>query len=169
MRAVAARADVPPATIYQFFDDRQSLIQALAVRYVVATPATFEKASRSAESDWRLVLGSVIDAFADQLRREPAMRVLWLAGVMDAATGRIAAGADDEIAESLRARLSASSGREDRGTSADWRFLVTLVGDLLKRAFKHDAEGDDFLLAQAKRTAALYAEDLLGVRGPDGG
>lgn len=162
MRAVAARAGVPPATIYQFFDDRESLVQALAVRYVVATPETFDSAIRSAGGDWPHVLDGVIDAFADLLRREPAMRVLWLAGVMDAATGRIAAGADDEIADALRARLASMSGRGDRGTPADWRFLVTLVGDLLQRAFKHDPSGDDLLLARAKRTATLYAADLLG-------
>ena len=161
MRAVAARAGVPPATIYQFFDDRESLIQALAVRYVVATPETFDSAIRSAGGDWPHVLDGVIDAFADLLRREPAMRVLWLAGVMDSATGRIAADADDEIADALRARLVSMSGRGDRGTAADWRFLVTLVGDLLQRAFKHDPSGDGFLLVQAKRTATLYAADLL--------
>jgi AcrR family transcriptional regulator len=162
MRAVAARAGVPPATIYQFFDDRESLIQALAVRYVVATPETFDSAIRSAEGDWQRVLDGVIDAFADLLRREPAMRVLWLVGVMDAATGRIAAGADDEIAEALRTRLVALSGRDDHATDADWRFLVTLVGDLLQRAFRHDPDGDRFLLARAKRTATLYVADLLG-------
>jgi AcrR family transcriptional regulator len=161
MRGVAARAGVPPATIYQFFDDRESLIQALAVRYVVATPETFDSAIRSTAGDWQRILDDVIETFADLLRREPAMRVLWLAGVMDAATGRIAASADDEIADALRARLVALSGRDDRGSDADWRFLVTLVGDLLQRAFKRDADGDGFLLARAKRTATLYAADLL--------
>lgn len=161
MRAVGARAGVPPATIYQFFDDREALIQALAVRYVAATPAVLESALDASLDSWPQVLERVVDAFAGLLRREPAMRALWLAGVMDAATARFAAAADDEIADRLRARLVELSGLEDRGTDADWRFLVTLVGDLLKRSFRHDPDGDGFLLDRSKRVAVLYSGDLL--------
>ncbi|MFN8113926.1 MAG: TetR/AcrR family transcriptional regulator [Solirubrobacterales bacterium] len=161
MRAVGARAGVPPATIYQFFDDREALIQALAVRYVAATPAVLESALDASLDSWPQALERVVDGFAGLLRREPAMRTLWLAGAMDAATARFAAAADDGIAERLRARLVEISGREDRGTDTDWRFLVTLVGDLLKRSFRHDPDGDGFLLDRSKRVAVLYSGDLL--------
>ncbi len=160
MRAVASRANVTPATIYQFFDDRETLIQALAVRYVAATPDVARRGPPPADESWRQALDRIIDAYAAMLRDAPAMRALWLAGVVDAATGRIAAGADDEIAAGLRARLTGIAGT-DRGTGPEWRYLVTLAGDLLRRAFQHDPTGDPFLLERAKRVASLYAADLL--------
>lgn len=160
MRAVAARAGVTPATIYQFFEDREALIQALAIRYVAATPNVAGEAEIRAGEAWQRSLDRIIDGYAEMLRDAPAMRALWLAGVMDAATGRVAAGADDEIAAGLRARLGRLAGA-DRGSAAEWRYLVTLAGDLLRRAFQHDPGGDPFLIERAKRVVALYAADLL--------
>jgi AcrR family transcriptional regulator len=164
MRAVAARAGVPPATIYQFFDDRESLTQALALSYVASTPDVLEASLAVRTRHWSRTLDRVIDGFAEMLRRAPAMRALWLAGAMDATTARTAASADDAIAERLRDRLVDQARSADRGSAADWRFLVTLVGGLLRRAFQHDPRGDRALLTRAKRVATLYAADLLGVR-----
>lgn len=161
MRAVAGRAGVPAATIYQFFDDRDSLIQALVLRYVAATPDVVEESLAASTGHWSRTLDEVIDAFVEMLRSEPAMRALWLAGAMDARTAQTAATADDVIAERLGERLGRQSGSINRGSAADWRFLVTLVGDLLRRAFRHDPDGDRQFLARAKRVAALYAADLL--------
>lgn len=161
IRRTAASAGVPTGTIYQFFADKEALIQALAVRYVNATPDVIEAAFGRADVSVDSALSRIIDAYADMLRRAPAMRVLWLAGAMDSATARLAAGSDDLIAERLRDRLCRLAGTEGGGLAADWRFLVTLVGDLLRRAFRHEPSGEEQLLERGKRVATLYAADLL--------
>jgi hypothetical protein len=128
---------------------------------VTATPGVAAAALAGEGRSWQEALDAVVDAFAAMLRDAPAMRALWIGGAMDAATGRIATGADDVIAEELRERLTALAESEGRGSPADWRFLVTLVGDLLHRAFRRDPAGDDGVLRRGKQVARLYACELL--------
>ena len=161
MRSVAAGAGVPTGTIYQFFADRETLIQALAVRYVSASTTPLDHVL-AAPGGWSVKVDLLVDHYADMLRSTPAIRILWLAGVMDAATRRLAIEADDQIAERLGADLSAASRGSTEPTVADWRFLVTLVSGLLKAAFATDPNGDPDVLARTKRVATLYAGDLLG-------
>jgi hypothetical protein len=137
------------------------LIQALAVRYIAATPPVVDEVISGHEGSWEQAVDMVIDAYAERLRAAPAMRSLWLAGAMDTATVRLAAGADDLIAARLRDELTILAGVEGAGSSADWRFLVTLVGDLLRRAFRNDPLGDPEVLSRSKRVARLYVSDLL--------
>jgi len=167
MRAVAATAGVPTGTIYQFFADKRALIQALALRYVSATPDVVDEVAAGDPGSWDEALAAVIDGYARMLREAPAMRALWLAGAMDAATRRFAGAADDAITERLRALLSDLAGRPpDAATAADWRYIVTLVSVMLRTAFGQHARGDADLLERTERTATLYAADLLGVAAP---
>lgn len=170
MRAVATRAGVPPATIYQFFDDKHALVQAVAARYVASTPDVLDETLRR-RGPWRDALVRTVDAYASQLARNPAMRALWLAGAMDETTRGLAIAADDAIAARLRDHLTTAAGHERAGVdAADWRFLVTLISNLLRLAFAADPDGDPEVLERAKHVASLYAADLLsdpGLESPD--
>ncbi|MCB0874558.1 MAG: hypothetical protein R2718_13090 [Solirubrobacterales bacterium] len=128
---------------------------------MIATPDVAAAALADCGPPWEEALDAVVDSFAAMLRDAPAMRSLWIAGAMDPATGRIAAGADDVIAERLRERLTTLAGTGGHGSPADWRFLVTLVGDLLHRAFRREPAGDEDTLRRGKLVARLYARELL--------
>lgn len=162
MRRVADAAGVPTGTIYQFFEDKAAVVQAVAVRYVAATPDVLDRALEPAPEGWEEALARVVEGYAAQLASAPAMRALWLAGAMDPATRRLAGEADDAIALRLRAALTRLAGvPATTGAPADWRFLVTLVSGLLRQAFARDPAGDRELLARATRAATLYAAQLL--------
>ncbi len=166
VRAVADAAGVPTGTIYQFFDDKPALLQALAVRYVAATSGTLADALADRRGGWQDDLERVVDAFADMLRDAPAARVLWLAGALDTTTRTIGTEADDAIARRLREHLTARAGARtgaDVDETVGWRVLVSVVSALLKAAFIVDERGDPAILAETRRVARLYAAALLGV------
>ncbi len=157
MRAIATRAGVPVATIYQFFTDKHALVQAVALRYVQATPGVLDAVLDEPVGSPSETVSRVVDAYAAMLAGAPAMRALWLADAMDDGTAADAGAADDEIAERLRRHLTDPS----RSDPADWRFLVTLVSQLLRVAFTIAPEGDAATVARARHAAGLYAADLV--------
>ncbi|WP_354698991.1 hypothetical protein DSM112329_04691 [Paraconexibacter sp. AEG42_29] len=179
LRAIAAAAGVPTGTIYQFFEDKPALIQAVALRYVAATVDVLDTLLVDDAAPWDVTLADLIDGYADLIAAAPAMRALWLAGAMSATTAKLAGEADDAIAARLQADLTrrvaagAPSVAKRRrrtaangGAASDWRFLVTLISGLLELAFADDLRGDRATLARTRRVAVLYAADLLGVPPP---
>lgn len=164
IRAVADVAGVPTGTIYQFFTDKQQLLQAVSLRYVAATHDTLRVALATAGADWRADLDAVVDGYAEMVRRAPAMRVLWLADALDATTMSLADEADDEIAARLAAHLQERAGvAPDPTQDLGWRVLVGVISALLKQAFRVDEAGSPAVLAETRRVSRLYAASLLGV------
>jgi AcrR family transcriptional regulator len=157
MRSVADRAGVPVGTIYQFFPDKQALVQAVALRYVQMTPRFVEEALDGLPRSADEAVTAVVDAFAAMLAETPAMRALWITGAMDAHTRATAAIADDVIAAQLRDHLASP----EESVLDDWRFLVTLVSQLLRQAFLADGRGDAEMLERTRRVATLYATSLV--------
>jgi AcrR family transcriptional regulator len=166
VRAVADVAGVPTGTIYQFFPDKQTLLQALSLRYVAATHDTLSLALATPEGrDWPAALDAVIDGYAAMVRAAPAMRALWLSDAMDAATLSLADEADDEIATRLAVHLQDLAGaRPRRDERLGWRVLVGVISGLLKQAFSADPAGSPEILAETRRVARLYAAALLDPR-----
>ncbi len=170
MRSVAAGAGVPTGTIYQFFADRETLIQALAIRYVSASTAPLDHVL-AAPGGWSVKIDLLVDHYADMLRSTPAMRILWLAGVMDAATRRLAIEADDQIAGRLGADLSAASARVDGAdrtptgaSSSPWSAVCSRprsrrIRRRSRRPRTHEAGGDP-LRGRSPRGAEPPGHDL---------
>ncbi len=68
IRAVADTAGVPTGTIYQFFEDKQTVLQALAVRYVAATQERLTQVLDVSDGDWRDDVARVVDGYAALLK-----------------------------------------------------------------------------------------------------
>lgn len=166
VRDLAAAAGVPTGTLYQFFDDKDAVLQALAVRFLAAMPGVLDTAvgSRGA-ADWSATVGGVVDAYAAMIREHPAIRRLWLSGTLDAATRRIERRTDATIATRLGAILREQAGTRG-GTAEQWRTLVALIDGLLRHAFTEDPDGDPVALREARRAARAYAAGVLGVSPP---
>lgn len=162
VRDLAAAAGVPTGTLYQFFDDKDAVFQALAVRFIAAMPALLDEASEAGHGDWSRTVGLVVDRYAAMVREHPAIRRLWLSGALDEATRRVEREADAAIATRLGAALRRQSGSR-RGTPAQWRTLVALIDGLLVHAFTEDPGGDPTTLREARRAARAYAGAVLGV------
>ncbi len=161
IRDLAAAAGVPTGTIYQFFADKDAVLQALAVRFLAAMPGVLDASLASARGDWETTVGRVVDAYAAMVREHPAIRRLWLSGTLDAATRRLERQTDATIAARLGVLLREQAGTR-RGTPEQWRTLVALIDGLLVHAFTDDPGGDPVRLREARRAARAYAADVLG-------
>ena len=160
VRDLAAAAGVPTGTIYQFFDDKDAVLQALAVRFLSEMPEVLDVAPASARDDWPGTVGAVVDGYAAMVREHPAIRRLWLSGTLDAATRRVERATDATIAARLGALLREQAGSR-RGTAEQWRTLVALIDGLLRHAFAEDPGGDPTALREARRAARAYAGVVL--------
>lgn len=162
VRDLADAAGVPTGTLYQFFDDKNAVLQALAVRYLAAMPAVLDATVTSGRGDWERTIGRVIDGYAAMIREHPAIRRLWLSGTLDAATRELERDTDASIAATLGAVLREQSGSR-RGTPEQWRSLVALINGLLVHAFTDVPGGDPLALREARRAARAYAGAVLRV------
>ena len=162
VRDLAAAAGVPTGTLYQFFDDKDAVLQALAVRFLAAMPGVLDAAVGRPGADWRATVDGVVDAYAAMIREHPAIRRLWLSGVLDTATRRVERATDATIAARLGALLRERAGTR-RGTPEQWRTLVALIDGLLRHAFAEDPAGDPAALREARRASRAYAGSVLGV------
>ncbi len=165
VRDLAAAAGVPTGTLYQFFEDKDAVLQALAVRFLAAMPGVLDAALASGRDDWSHSVGRVVDGYAAIVREHPAIRQLWLSGALDAATRRLERETDATIATRLGALLREQAGTR-RGTPEQWRTLVALIDGLLRHAFAEDPDGDPIALREARRAARAYAGAVLGTTGP---
>ncbi len=161
VRDLAAAAGVPTGTLYQFFDDKNAVLQALAVRFLAAMPGILDEAVSGTDADWSVTVGGVVDGYAAMIREHPAIRRLWLSGTLDAATRRVERETDAAISTRLGALLREQAGTR-RGTPEQWRTLVALIDGLLRHAFTDDPDGDPVALREARRAARAYAGSVLG-------
>ena len=161
VRDLAVTAGVPTGTLYQFFEDKDAVLQALAVRFLAAMPGVLDEALGNSSTDWGRTLDRVVDAYAAMVRAHPAIRRLWLSGTLDTATRRIENETDAAIADRLGATLRRQSGSR-RGTPAQWRALAALINGLLVHAFTEDPMGDEIALRETRRAARAYAATVLG-------
>ena len=160
IRELAAVAGVPTGTVYQFFDDKDAVLQALAVRFVAAMPQVLDETLAGAGDAWTDTLDRVVDAYADMARAHPALRRLWLSGTLDAATRTIERETDATLAARLGALLRDQAGSTG-GSQAEWETLVAIINALLIHAFTLDPEGDETALHEARRAVRAYAAVVL--------
>lgn len=165
VRDLAAAAGIPTGTIYQFFDDKDTVLQALALRFLAAMPGVLDGVA-SPSGDWSRTVGRIVDAYAAMIREHPAIRRLWLSGALDAATRGVERETDAAIATRIGALLCAQA-QVNRGTPEQWRVLVALIDGLLRLAFTEDPNGDRVALREARRAARAYVATILA--GPRSG
>ena len=165
VRELTAQAGVPTGTLYQFFDDKDAVLQALAVRFLAAMPGVLDALVASGRSEWSTTVGRVVDAYAAMVREHPAIRRLWLSGTLDSATRHLERETDATIAARLGDLLREQADSR-RGTPEQWRTLVALIDGLLRHAFTEDPDGDQVALREARRAARAYAGAVLGATTP---
>jgi AcrR family transcriptional regulator len=161
---VATRAGVPIGSVYRFFPDKETIVEALAVRYwsdledLVA--GVVEADAAEAVSD---PVGAVLDVLVAGFRARPGFLALWYGGlrterVRDATRPtRVAIG---RSVERLFARHWPNAPRRTRARVAE---MVVLAGDsLLREAFRRNRRGDATVLAESKLMLRAYITERLG-------
>ncbi len=162
---VAERAGVPVGSVYRFFDDKEAIVEALAIRYWAELEAVVARLAERGPGGGRPASPSaaVLDALAAGFRARPGFLALWYGGLRServrAATRPSRLAITSSVVEILRAHWPAV-GDEPVQTAAE---MVVLAGDgLLREAFRRRPDGDAALLAEAKAMLDAYLAARLG-------
>jgi AcrR family transcriptional regulator len=163
---IADAAGIPVGSVYRYFPDKETIVEALAVRYwsdfedLVAAAAEVDESSPLEDPGT-----VVIDALAAGFRARPGFLALWYGGLR---TERVR-----DATRPTRAAIAGSIGRilavhwphasaQARQTAAR---MVVLAGDsLLREAFRADRGGDAGLLEESKLMLRAYLHARLDER-----
>ncbi len=163
IRRIATDAAVPIGTLYQFFDDKDAILAAVARQHMAAHAAAMRDILDGARSArWFDLVNLVFDRYVELYRRHP--------GYLAIRTGRYLSREllqlDEEnnalVAESLREILVSQEQLTDSADLAvACRAGVAASEALLQLAFRDRPEGDPAILAEARRIQRLYLADVV--------
>ena len=161
---IAEQAAVPVGSIYRFFDGKEAIVEALAIRYwrdfddLVAGVAVADERERLGDP-----AAAVLDALAAGFRARPGFLALWYGGLRTERVRDATRQARTAIAASIERMLAVhwpQAAESDRAVAAA---MVVLAGDgLLREAFRRDRDGDSRLLAEGKLMLEAYLAARLG-------
>lgn len=165
MRAVADRAGVPVATIYQFFPDKAAVVDAAARAYIAEFDEAIELLAgpgADAGGDWSDPAGRLVDAFADLYRARPGYVALWSGRHLSPELARVDEANNLAIAAGVRSILTERAGVPDGPELVLASQVAVRTADtLLQFAFAASPGGDADVLDQLKRLLRLYLADLV--------
>jgi AcrR family transcriptional regulator len=147
IRAVAARLDASPGTLYNYFDNKQAMLEAVLARALSPVERVIARSG-----DWCADLRVTMAALHDALSAQPAAVTLMGAGV---GTQRM-----DPIREHLLA-LFADAGLSTPDRVRAQNMLVAFaIGDVIV----HQSHMRDHRSAELKRRRALAPEEFPHLR-----
>ena len=169
---IAAEADVAVGSIYQYFPGKETIVDALANRYLDEFEALMadlaDRAIAAGGADE--VVDRVIDAYADRYRREPGYRALWFGRHLSPELRDADRRNKVALADGVR-RILVEGGlvRDVKGVRTACRAAVLCADALLVGAFEADAKGEPALLREAKRILRCHLGDVVARFGRDTG
>jgi AcrR family transcriptional regulator len=160
---VAEEAEMAVGTLYRYFPDKETIVEALAVRYwseladLVAGVAEADEAGPFPNP-----LAVVLETLAAGFRARPGFLALWYGGLRSErvrdATRPVRALVGDAVERILVVHWpSADPARR----SAVARMLVLTGDGLIREAFRLDPAGNVFVLSETERMLSAYAANEL--------
>jgi AcrR family transcriptional regulator len=155
---IAEVAGIPVGSVYHYFPDKETIAEALAVRYW----SDFEDlVAAVAEADERApfedAAGAVLDALAAGFRARPGFRALWYGGLRTERIRDVTRPTRSAVARSVQRMLRVHYPDADDELRALVARAVVLVGDgLLREAFRVDPDGHPDILAEGKHVLGAY-------------
>src|SRR5579863_5819136 len=158
IRRIAERAGVPVGTLYQFFPDKGSVVDAVARAYI----QEFDKlvdglVGSAADGDWSDPVGRLIDEFAALYRSHPGYVALWSGRHLSPELARADEANNQLIAAGVQRVLAEQAGLADSGAlELAVRVAVRTADSLLQYAFAVSPDGDEAVLTELKTLLRLY-------------
>jgi AcrR family transcriptional regulator len=158
---VAAEAGVAIGTVYHYLPDREAILHALALQYM----QQFEQQMDAFAEYARLhpipdVVGTVVDAYTEAYRSQPALRALWFGGAFSEETSEADRVHKRTMAIGLQ-QLLVSQGFPDDDRLRPASYAAFLMADaVIQAAFREDPDGDQVLIDELK----LMLRDALTTR-----
>lgn len=161
-RAIADAAELPVASLYQYFSDKEAVLLALCERDMAEMD---DQVASDLATVPDLTVATLVDtsmrAFVSVYHRRPAFMQIWMRGRTNNAIYDYGRHHNKRIAENLLA-VATGSGLVDAGdfSAAELTAIAELaveVGDrAFQLAFERDPRGDDFLIDQAIELVTGY-------------
>lgn len=165
-KQVAAAAGISIGSLYFWFPDKESIAEALALRYWRELSDLVTGVAEAADSGaLEDPITEVIDALAAGFRARPGFLALWFGGLRTERLRDATRPYRAEVAKCVERILQSTSPdatTELRGTVAR---MVVLLGDgILREAFRVDRQGDSVVLAEGGYVIRAYISDRLQER-----
>ena len=169
VRRIADRAGVPVGTLYQFFPDKGSVVDAVARAYIAEFDSAVEALVNSAASgDWSDPVGRIVDEFVALYRSHPGYVALWAGRHLSPELARADEANNQVIAAGVQRVLAEHAGVAD-GPALELAVQVAVrtADALLQYAFSVSPDGDETVLAELKNLLRLYLASLPAADGQD--
>jgi AcrR family transcriptional regulator len=162
--AIAARAETSIGSLYQFFPDKEAILQALAGRYREQLHAIHERVLN--EETVRLPLPEVYDrvigSLADFHRRNPGFQTLFYGSPTSAGLAEACRLLHEECVSRVERMLAS---REPRLEPARRRLVATINVEVLKALLPLSETGDEAfrqgMLGEIKKLLLGYAQQVV--------
>ncbi len=160
---LAERAGVAIGSVYQFFPDKRAIVQALTMRNVEAYVERLEtRISRAGITQWLDLVEVALDEFIDMHRSVAGFRTLHFGDVVDVHLLDAERDNNTVIVEALGGLLGDYFGMaEDPQLTFALAIAVEIADALIKSAFRYQVDGDERILAEAKKVVRDYLERSL--------
>lgn len=161
---LAERAGVAIGTVYQFFPDKRAVVAALTMRNVEAyVRRVSERMGGGGMSRWIDAVDVALDEYIDMHRHVPGFRTLHFGDVIDLNLLDPERDNNSVIVEQLALLLVEhfSLARDDKLDFA-LAMAVEMADALVKAAFRYQVDGDERILAEAKRIVRDYLDRTVG-------
>ena len=168
-RDIAAAADAPVASLYQYFADKEDVLLALAQRDMAEMDT--QVAADLAEVEVLSVASLVrttMTAYVAVYRRRPAFVEIYLRGRTNAAVHQFGREHNARTATMLL-DFAQGAGLADPGLGLDVAVLAVEVGDrVFQLAYEHDVAGDQRLVEEGIAMVTAYLERYATPAGLEG-
>lgn len=158
-RAIAARAGVPVASIYQYFTGRDAIVLALVHRDTAEMDARVAEAVTGLQHpDVRSVVEATMRAFVSVYHQRPGFVVIWWRSRTNAAVKDFCREHNRRVAAMLHG-FAVEAGLLRPDTPVRDVELAVEVGDrVFELAFEHDLHGEESLIARGVDLVSGYLE-----------
>ncbi|WP_104494443.1 TetR/AcrR family transcriptional regulator [Paracoccus denitrificans] len=151
---IAARADVPRTTIYQYFPDKYALFAHMAEsQYGRIADAIGVATAGAQDADWRELVRIVVDAVADFYNTNEVAAILLLMGPFGSADSAAHARKDKGLADLFRARLGLDAPAD---TPDRINLAIQIAFACLRWGYLQDGFLSPAIRAEAVRATTAY-------------
>jgi len=168
-RAIAQAAEIPVASLYQYFADRDAVLLALVARDMqeMDDQVLADLGELRSISVWSLV-ETTMRAYMKVYARRPAFLQIWLRGRTNAAVYDFGREHNERTANDLR-QYAVDAGLARPDLPAPAALLAVEIGDrVFQLAYEKDNDGDPFLIEEGISMVAAYLTRYATQAGIDG-
>src|SRR5687768_12945619 len=156
-RSIAEAAEVPVASLYQYFADRDDILLALVERDIEAMDARVQ-ADLAALPRFtiRAIVEATLAAFVAVYRERPAFVTIYLRGRTNAAIEEFCRAHNRDVARALFDLASDLGLLADGATPKPAEIAVEMGDRLFQLAFQSDMHGDPEIISEATKVLTAY-------------